>query len=197
MLLYNAKRSTGIALMIAALIFVLTKLRHVVDADDSLLGYFMTIDFALWLAGLAGFYLHYRARAGWLGKGGIIVSILGVASLTAGHFGEFVLHTDFFAFIILGSLALALGPLLFGIAVLRRAVLPRQWRYLPLVTGVIGIAWPLISNPEGSRLRFLFFRTLFGLGWLLLGYVLYSDQSETVGRSRLIGRFRAGFEERA
>ncbi len=66
-----------------------------------------------------------------------------------------------------------------------RCISSQDRRYLPLVTGVIGIAWPLIANPESSRLRFLFFRTLFGLGWLLLGYVLCSDQDEATGRPGL------------
>jgi len=96
-------------------------------------------------------------------------------------------EVDLFVLIILGSLALMLGALLFGIAALRREVLPRYWRVLPLLTGLIGFAWIFFTNSEGDRLSFMFFRTLFALGWILMGYVLWSDRRKIVEEPSALG----------
>jgi len=89
---------------------------------------------------------------------------------------------DPFMLIILGALALLLGPILFGIAALRKEVLPRNWEVLPLLTGLMGFAWLFFSTNDTDQLTFsfMFFRTLFALGWMLLGYVLWSDSRKIV-----------------
>ena len=101
---------------------------------------------------------------------------MGLTLLAVGHPISFMTEIDLFILIILGGLALTIGPLLFGIAALQREVLPRYWRALPLLTGLTGFAWFFFTNSEGNRLAFMLLRTLFALGWLLLGYVLWSDR---------------------
>jgi hypothetical protein len=38
------------------------------------------------------------------------------------------------------------------------------------------------TNGEGDRVSFMILRTLFAIGWVLLGYVLWSDRRAVVGR---------------
>jgi hypothetical protein len=64
-------RSGGLALLLGAFMFSLTKARGYVDADDSLLGYFMFAGFALWLIGVAALYSRYGPLSGRLGRPGL------------------------------------------------------------------------------------------------------------------------------
>jgi hypothetical protein len=166
----------GMALMLGALMFMLTKTRGYVDPDDSLLGYFMLAGFSLWLLGLAALYVRYGPASGGLGKTGIGMSIVGILLLTVGHRFTFMTEVDLFVLVIMGALALMTGALLFGIAALKMEVLPRPWRAVPLVTGLAGFAWVFFTNSEGDRLSFMALRTLFALGWVLMGYVLFQDK---------------------
>jgi hypothetical protein len=180
-------RLGGLALVLGALMFSLTKARGYVDPDDSLLGVFMLVAFSSWLFGLAALYARYGPVSGALGKIGLATAIVGLVLLAVGHPFSFMTEVDLFVLIILGSLALMLGPLLFGIAALWRRVLPRYWRVLPLFTGLIGFIWLFFTNSEGDRLSFMFFRTLFTLGWMLMGYVLWSDRREPVEEPSTLG----------
>ena len=65
--------------------------------------------------------------------------------------------------VLLGAFALMLGPLLFGIAVLRKGVLPRYGRVLPLLTGLMGFVCLFFTGSETGQLTFsfMFFRSLF------------------------------------
>ena len=173
-------RSGGLALMLGALMFMLTKARGYVYPDDSFLGYFMLVGFSSWLVGVAALCARYGPISGRLGKIGLGVAVVGVALLAVGHRSSFMTEMDLFLLVILGGFGMMIGALLFGIAALRREILPRYWRILPLFTGLTGFAWFFFTNSEGNRLSFMFMRTLFALGWLLLGYVLWSDREETV-----------------
>ncbi len=163
-------------MMLGALAFMLTKTKSYVDPDDSVLGLFMLVGFSSWLAGLVALYVRYGPVSGPLGETGLDTAVVGLILLAVGHPIPFMTEIDLFILIILGGLALTIGPLLFGIAALQREVLPRYWRALPLLTGLTGFAWFFFTNSEGNRLAFMLLRTLFALGWLLLGYVLWSDR---------------------
>ncbi len=173
----------GVALMLGALVFLPVKLRHLVDPDDSFLNIYLIAGFTLWLTGVIALNLRYRLRVGHVGKIGLLANILGIGLLAVGHLGEFLFARDLFVFVILGTLTLITGALLFGIATLRADVLP-TWRFLPLVIGLIGLAWVFLTNSETSRPAFLLLRTLFGLGWLLLGYVLWRDRGSSTSPAR-------------
>ena len=175
--------------MLGALIFSLTKARGYVDPDDSLRVYFMLVGFTAWLAGLAALYVRYAPLSGRLGRTGLGMSFVGMVLLTVGHFFTFLFSflylatgTDLFLLVAVGVLALILGPLLFGIAALKEDVLPRRWRFVPLVTALIGVVWiTATGNDDGSlTFGFMLFRTLFALGWLLIGYVLWSYRDEPI-----------------
>jgi hypothetical protein len=110
-----------------------------------------------------------------------------VVLLTVGHRFSFMCEVDLFVVVLLGAFALMLGPPLFGIAFLRKGVLPRYGRVLPLFTGLMGFVWLFFTGSETSRqltFSFMFFRSLFALGWILLGYVLWSDGREIIETPR-------------
>ena len=50
------------------------------------------------------------------------------------------------------------------------------------MTGLLGFSWFLFGSSESGELTFsfMFFRTLFAIGWMLMGYVLWSDAREIV-----------------
>lgn len=162
-------------MMLGASMFMLTKARDYVDPDDSLLGYFMLVGFSAWLVGVAALYVRYAPFSGRLGKTGLGVSLAGIMLLAVGHQFSFMSGVDLFMLVILGGLALALGPLLFGVAAARMDILPRYWRFLPLFTALAGFCW-FFTGEELVWGVFIIPRTLFALGWLLLGYVLFSDK---------------------
>ncbi len=166
--------------MLGALMFSLTKARGYVDPDDALLGYFIFTGFTLWLVGVVALYSRYGPVSGRLGKIGLGTAVVGVVLLAVGHFFSFMTNVDLFMLVFLGALALMLGPLLFGIAALRREVLPRYWRALPLLTGLLGFSWLFFGTNDTGALTFsfMFLRSLFAVGWMLLGYVLWSDARE-------------------
>ena len=174
----------GPALMIGALIFSLTKARGYVDPDDSLLIYVMLVGFAAWIVGIAAFFVRYAPTSGRLGKTGLGISFVGILLVAAGHLlSEAVWNAtgvDLFLLIILGVLALIAGPLLFGAATLQRKTLQRRWRFVPLFIGLMGLMWILNGSDDGSlTFGFMFFRTLFALGWFFMGYALFSDKPVT------------------
>jgi len=178
--------------MLGALVFSLTKARGYVDPDDSLLVYFMLAGFAAWLLGLTALFLRYAPASGGLGKTGLGVSLVGILALAVGHLFSFTslyaliedpiaVGVSMWSLVVLGVLSLIVGPFLFGISALRMGTLPRRWRFVPLVTGGIGLLWLAATGSEDGSLTFgfMFFRTLFALGWFLMGYALFSDKRES------------------
>ena len=144
MSLSSPGRWGGPALMLGALMFMLTKTRGYVDPDDSLLDFFMFVGFALWFVGLAALHARYAQVSGRLGKVGLGMSIAGIVLLAAHPF-TFMTGTDLFGLVALGALALTIGALLFGLASWPKLmygataspieVLPGRWRFVPLFTG--------------------------------------------------------------
>ncbi len=71
-----------------------------------------------------------------------------------------------------GYLAVILGVLLLGIALLVARVLPLWSRGLPLVLGLPLPLLMLAKNPEDSAVLWILFAVATGAGFLLLGWVL-------------------------
>jgi len=74
-------------------------------------------------------------------------------------------------FVVPGGLALVLGCLLLGIAILRAQVLPR-WVAVLLIIGVLAM---LGFNDQNER---VLLAVPFGLAWIAVGYVLWSGRHE-------------------
>ncbi|MCA1687833.1 MAG: hypothetical protein LC714_04415 [Actinobacteria bacterium] len=77
------------------------------------------------------------------------------------------------------SVAIFAGLASLGLAVLRTGLLPPRWRFLPLALGLSALlpVWVL------ALVHLEFPVVLLGLGWILLGYALWADRSETARRS--------------
>ena len=173
----------GIALLIGVLIFIGSRFREHVDPTDRFLALFMLVAFAAWFAGLLALRARYRPRVGQLGGTGLMLTLVGIGALALGHIPAFLLELDgpWFMPIVFGTFMLVLGVLLFGLATLRGGVLPR-WRLMPLVTGLVGLAWMLFASDsrpvEGNPEAFLVMRTAFGVAWLPLAVVLLFDRED-------------------
>jgi hypothetical protein len=77
--------------------------------------------------------------------------------------------------VIVGLLFLLIGLIWFGILNLRQPVLGR-WRWLPLVTGLMGFIGFFLFSGEEITALFLFFRTLFALELMALGAILWLEK---------------------
>ena len=183
----------GLALLLGVLIFIGSRFREHVDPTDRFLAVFMLVAFAAWFAGLLALRAQYRPRVGQLGGTGLMLTLVGIGALALGHVPAFLLGLDgpWFLPIMFGTLALALGVLLFGLATLRGGVLPR-WRVMPLVTGLVGLAWIVFASDarpvEGNPEAFLVMRTAFGIAWLPLALMLMADRgndTDAAGRGEI------------
>lgn len=86
--LFEARRRLqwgGAAVMLDALMFMLTRARGYVDPDDSLLGYFMLTGFALWIVGLAALHALQTGRPSSIKEPGPKISPEREASTRSRH----------------------------------------------------------------------------------------------------------------
>lgn len=151
-------------------------------------GWRRTLDPALlfFMAGLLGLNARREGRAGKLGKLGFVISLVGLAAMLAGNVTEFWIGellyvdvpgefepTDQLGWGIMGAgfMILLVGFILFGIATFRTNVLSGWKRVVPL------IAWILMA---------MFFP--FGLGWMVLGYALWSERVDLPSHSAATNR---------
>jgi hypothetical protein len=139
------------------------------------------------ITGYLGFYQFYAPRAGRAGKnalrlfcgGGIILAVAHVGFMSA--LGEALpaglrpYAESFFMLVLLGLLLLLIGLIWFGVLNLRHLLLSR-WRWLPLATGLMGFIGFFLFSGEIITVTFLFFRTLFALGLVGLGLVLWLEK---------------------
>ena len=140
------------------------------------------------LAGLFGLHAlqegHYGATK-WLARAGLALAVLG--PLQSVFLGLLPFLTMGFGLVIMGIttalLVMGFGLVLIGIAATKANVL--RWKALPLLTGICGIgvwiAYEAAMRP-GSDDIWLWNvgvqapATLFGAGWVLLGYTLWSGE---------------------
>lgn len=139
----------------------------------------------LLMLGLVGVHKRQAGRTGWLGWTGFGVALIGLAVALVGTIGDLWLDVAsggpiFFV----GFVIVFIGLVLFGIATRRANVLPR-WRSIPFLMGVVGlllfvsgaiigglgvVLWLLVS--------WILVWGLFGAGWVVLGYLLWTDTAE-------------------
>lgn len=130
----------------------------------------------LLLFGLIGLQLWQSGRAGWLGKVGFALALLGIFLIVAGDVGKFWLGVDD-AFLMtapayramrIGFLLFALGSIMFGAAALRARTLP-AWGVAPFAVFSVG-ELVAVSGDLGTLGVTLWI--LFGAGWAWLGLSL-------------------------
>ncbi|MCB0216700.1 MAG: hypothetical protein KDH92_08705 [Chloroflexi bacterium] len=90
-----------------------------------------------------------------------------------------------FLLVLLGLLLTLVGLIWLGILNLRRPFLG-PWRWLPLVTGIVGVVGFVVIGIEEVTVAFLAFRTAFALGLVALGIDLWrgATDGETKERRR-------------
>lgn len=138
------------------------------------------------LALIIGYLAFYRAyvpcveRPGKIALrlfsgGGILLALghTGFISLSPAVFPPTVLvyAESLFLLVIIGLLTLLVGLIWFGVLNLRQPVLS-AWRWLPLVTGLMGLIGFVGFSGEEITATFLVFRTLFAIGLVGLGVTL-------------------------
>lgn len=133
--------------------------------------------------GYLAFYRVYAPRVGRHGRialrlfsgGGVLLALghTNFISLSPTVFPPAVLVVaeSLFLLVVIGLLTLLVGLIWFGILNLRQPVL-RAWRWLPLVTGLMGLIGFVGFSGEEITATFLVFRTLFAIGLVGLGVTL-------------------------
>lgn len=183
----NLYRWSGAALAVGSLLFIVNKfndmsriylnvpLRDVIPGDNVLL---VALGQILLVVGCLGCYLVYAKRTSRTGKIGLGLLLGGAILLAVGHvdFTPYSPGEAMFLLVILGGLLMFAGLVLFGAVNLRSRALA-YWQPLPLVTGLLGIAGFILSGgSENNPFVFLALRTLFGIGLVLMGIVLWQDK---------------------
>jgi hypothetical protein len=139
-------------------------------------GILMFLSLMLFVAGAAGLVARARrlGRFGKMGNAGVVIGAFGVAVLViAGLIQALFFGGDFPlmpGFVIPGVLALIAGFVLLGIAILRAEVLPRR----VAVLFIVGALAMLGFNEQTWR---TLMAIPFGVAWLAVGYVLWSQSS--------------------
>ncbi len=164
-----------------------------------------TAPLLLLLVGLLGLSVRRAGGRGRLARTGIVAALAGCALLIAGNVAEFWLvlaqskpnanaayqsgaeevwigsEIGWMLFL-LGFLILSIGLVLFGVAAVRANELPR-WRALPLMVGAAGLT-AFLFGPFLVAVADLLL-TLIGVGWILLGYALWTGRVNEPGALRL------------
>lgn len=188
---------SGAAFMLGSLLFLVNKLNEMsrlflgrwmddlVSGQDSLP---ILIGQLAYIVGYIGFWHLYSPRVGRAGKNALRLFCGGGIALAMGHIGfissvrSLVPLTlrpyaeNLFFIVLIGLLLLIIGLIWFGILNLRQPVLAYgQW--LPLATGLLGFIGFFLFSGEEITATFLFFRTLFALGLLGLGLMMWLEKS--------------------
>ena len=189
-------RWSGLATMLGGLLFMvlgrlagMAESTKVLGLTESAYGRMNTASLLLLTAGLAGLYARQAVRSGRLGVAGFVLAFIGLALMVLGNVIESWISDLIFADVppgefkpgahagwgifLLGLCVLAVGLMLVGIATIQA----KAWsRVLPLVTGLLLASGFLVALSIGEWGLWVI---VLSLGpWMLLGYVLWSDQAE-------------------
>jgi hypothetical protein len=132
--------------------------------------------------GYLTYYRFYARGATRLSKNALRLFCGGGIVLALGHFGFMSVLTDvlpqietLFLLVFLGLLSSLVGLIWFGMLNLRQPVLGR-WSWLPLFTGLMGVLGFVVFRGTEITTIFLVFRTLFALGLIGLGTILWLEK---------------------
>ena len=180
----NLVRLCGLAAVLGGALWALKAILDenavLARADDATDALFFVVPVLL-LAGSVGLYIRYAGRVRGWGGAGFIQTFTGLVLIAGGFaadlsFGlEGAERASSFGFLIL-----AFGLVLLGFDTLKFEALPR-WNALPLAMGLL-IPLSAISGSLAPLRGVL--SVLFGLGWVLLGYLLVRSGTDEVADSR-------------
>lgn len=184
---FPVARIGGAAFVLGNLLFLVNKIdemsRHffnrpmadVISGEDRLLIAFGQV---LLITGYIGFLKTYppagrfaRLTFRLFAWGGIVTAV-GHTSFMDGSL------EILFALVLLGMLLMLSGLILFGISNLRAPVIAR-WKWLPLLTGLMGFTGFFLFSGEEITATFLAFRTLFALGLVGMGLGLWLEKKSS------------------
>lgn len=183
----QVNRWGGAAFVLGNLLFITNKLDEmsrlflgrgmpdVISGQDMLL---ILIGQVALIVGYAAFYQRYGQCVGRFGRNALRLFSGGGILLAVGHavfIDGFRLPDALFFLILIGAAAVIAGLIAFGIANLRQPVLGR-WQWLPLATGIMGFVGFFLFSGEEITATFLLFRTLFALGLIGLGLILWLEE---------------------
>jgi hypothetical protein len=149
------------------------------DALDSILTLLSVLLFAVGAAGLVAL-VRSAGRFGRTGNAGAVIGAGGAAVLVIAT----LIQAIFFGgdlplmpyFVVPGLLAAVVGFLLASIAILRSGVLPR-WVAVLVMVGALAM---LGANEQTARVLLMI---PFGVAWVAVGYVLWTEAGAPTGRS--------------
>lgn len=183
------------------------------DLYDNMNLQLVLVPMLLFLIALVGLYLYTRAqqhesysRYGWLGLRlsfvGIILVIIGrlvilwlSSAMYVGHINNRWMTAEvlpWYYAMMPGFLLLSTGLVLYGIAAIKARILPTGGTLLLIISSVAVHVFPLAVNmlfpyEEAQRIYeggvFTLLLVLFGMGWMWLGYVLWSTTPYMRSRS--------------
>jgi len=138
--------------------------------------------------GLAGITAAHASRAGKLAIVGFLTTLLGLVVMLAGNAIEFWVakYPGGFMFLF-GLLVQPIGLILLGIPIFKANVLPRWGRPVPLGFGAIlglMVVVAMVRMSTGIRVQEKLATAMImtiGLGWMVLGYALWSGLSAKKG----------------
>jgi hypothetical protein len=151
--------------------------------ETGVAGALLTLALLLVVIGAAGLVIRARdaGRLGRLGKTGIVLGAVGAALPVVGSLIQGVLFDGDYPlmplFVIPGVLALVVGFVLLGLAVLQAKVLP-PWAAVLLIVGTLAM---LGFNDQNARALMAIPN---GIAWVAVGYVLWSGRGERVSSPR-------------
>jgi hypothetical protein len=149
--------------------------------ETGVAGGMLMLALLLVVVGAAGLVIRARnaGRLGRLGKTGIVLGAVGATLPVVGSLIQGVLFDGNYPlmplFVIPGVLALVVGFVLLGLAVLRAGVLPR-WTAILLIVGTLAM---LGFNDQNAQ---ALMAVPNGIAWVAVGYVLWSGKGEPVRR---------------
>ncbi len=153
-------------------------------ALDGILTLLSVVLLAVGAVGLVTLVRRY-GRFGMGGKAGVLIGAAGAALLAIATLAQAIFFSGDFALmpylVVPGLLALVVGFLLLGIAILRAGVLPRWVAALVIV----GALFMLGTNEQTAR---VLLTIPFGVAWVAVGYALWSGAGAPSGQPA--ARFR-------
>ena len=179
-----SSRLSGSAVMFAGVVWVVSWLLNsqTADGNRAVLGltegnYRAILNPTLFLLvlGLFGLYQVHKSRLSTLGLIGFWVTGLSLTAwligniLEFGLFGVYWLPDVGWIVIVVATIGMSIGLVLLGIEFLKAKLLVSWSRSLPVIIGVLSVAGWLIT----PRI----FTFSFGIGWILLGYALWSYET--------------------
>lgn len=145
----------------------------------------------LLVVGLIGLHLSLYDRYGRVGRAGAAATLLGLALVIAGDVAQFWLMLDDVYILTapayrtfrIGLVVLAIGSIVFGMALLRSRALP-DWGTLPFITGSVGA---LLSFARDLGTTGAVLWVMYGACWAWLGLVYLVEILVALWRRRGAG----------